>query len=1186
MIPVVVVVLAAVGVGGFLAWKWYTRLPERGSPKYVKYVAAFQVGVAVVDLGAADNTKDPAKAKDDEIGNLALSKLTEAIDTIPQEPAAWANRGLWYLRKSQFPEATRDLKQAEKLAPESVEIQRLLGWLARQKGDFSEAVKYFQKALGKDPNDLQTLYMLAETIQQENEPRADQEYLTLMNRGLEIRPNNFRLLRQKAKKAAKLGDRDALDGVIATYKRLAPTWSGDHAEEARTELAKLERESRGPLPADVDATITGLDYVLMPEGKYFRDAKEVDPAQDNIGESLQQFLRLDPMRASPSPPDLALDFAAATPPAEVAAAVKSERWDVALPVWLTQDQDPVLFVANAHAVRQAVGDYPALPFPGGAGGMAPSPSGVLAVDWNNDYRTGLLFAGAGGLRLFRQNEDGQFLDVDGKTKLDAETLGADYFGAWAADIEMDGDLDFIVAPRAGAPFVLRNNGDGTFQVVKCFSGVEGARAFVWADFDNDGAPDAAFLDAKGQLHVFANERAGIFRKWPTPDGLGKCLALAAADVTDDGVFDLLVLRDDGAVLRLSDKEKGKGWEVAELARWTDFPGGAEPGSFRLFVEDLDNNGALDLIVTGPQGTRIWLGDEHGKFSPLSIAMSESVFGVADLNADGRLDLLALSDAGQPVQRLSRGAKDYHWQVIRPLAEDRRKVEVQRNNRVNSYGLGGEIEIRSGLLVQKQRITGPVVHFGLGEQPKAAVARIQWPNGLFQAEFDVMANKTTSVPQRIHGSCPFLYTFDGSGMQFVCDFMWSTPLGMYINAQDKGGFLQTEEWIKIRGDQLVPRDGYYDVRVGANLWETHFFDHVALIVVDHPEYTEMHVDERFAVTPMKPQVYLTKPSRPVAHAWDDHGKDVTELVRAVDGKYLDTFEPGLFQGVARDHYVEVDLGDDAPKEGPLWLLAYGWVQPTDSSLNVAIEQGSHERPHALVLEIPDDKGGWKTARNDIGFPAGKNKTVMIRLDGIDGRPGVTRRFRLRTNMEIYWDALHYAEGLDAGQARQQHLLPHTAELRHRGVVQMSRANNSSPEIPHYDTLVSTSQYWRDLIGWYTRYGDVRELLAKVDDRYVIMNAGDELALRFAVPEGPPAGWKRDFVWISDGWVKDGNYNTRFSKTVLPLPAHDLSTYDKPPGRLKDDPVYQRFPEDWKKYHTRYVTPDVYEQGLRNFRRPKQ
>ncbi len=73
--------------------------------------------------------------------------------------------------------------------------------------------------------------------------------------------------------------------------------------------------------------------------------------------------------------------------------------------------------------------------------------------------------------------------------------------------------------------------------------------------------------------------------------------------------------------------------------------------------------------------------------------------------------------------------------------------------------------------------------------------------------------------------------------------------------------------------------------------------------------------------------------------DDAGADVTEVVRRLDGRYLDTFGRGAYQGVTRDHYVEVELGDDAPREGPLWLVAHGWIHPTDASINVAISQGS-------------------------------------------------------------------------------------------------------------------------------------------------------------------------------------------------------------------------------------------------------
>lgn len=126
-------------------------------------------------------------------------------------------------------------------------------------------------------------------------------------------------------------------------------------------------------------------------------------------------------------------------------------------------------------------------------------------------------------------------------------------------------------------------------------------------------------------------------------------------------------------------------------------------------------------------------------------------------------------------------------------------------------------------------------------------------------------------------------------------------------------------------------------------------------------------------------------------------------------------------------------------------------------------------------------------------------------------------------------------------------------------------------------------WPDLVGFYTRFGDVRPLLTAVDDRYVILNAGDEIALRFDAPAAPPAGWVRDYVFVSDGWEKDGDLNTSYSKTVHPLPSHDRPEYAEPwnagrVGPLAGDPVYQAHAQDWVDYHTRYVTPERFRRGV--------
>ena len=199
-------------------------------------------------------------------------------------------------------------------------------------------------------------------------------------------------------------------------------------------------------------------------------------------------------------------------------------------------------------------------------------------------------------------------------------------------------------------------------------------------------------------------------------------------------------------------------------------------------------------------------------------------------------------------------------------------------------------------------------------------------------------------------------------------------------------------------------------------------------------------------------------------------------------------------------------------------------------------------------------------------------------------GVPRRVRLRTNLEIYWDCITWAKGASkevVAAVKTKRLDPTVADLHYRGYSMINRPdpNAPAPEVPDYDKLMSSKQQWRDLIGYYTRYGDVRELLTKVDDRYVIVDSGDEMSMRYPEQPVPVAGWLRDYVLLGDGWIKDGDFNSTFSKTVLPLPYHAKSEYNDRPGRLEDEWVYKHHPEDWLNYHTRYVTPDVFQNSLR-------
>ena len=1112
-------------------------LPDRSSPQYNELVRTFYIALAALEVG-----------HDVE----ADSKLAQFTQLAPTEPAGWANWGLLALRQKNFDAAAERLERARSLAPDNSNIYYLVGLLESSRGKTAEAIAALRKSVELDPKNLIATYKLAEEVEREGD---EQEFQKLVQQIVAAQPDNLAALVELTRISAKQNFQGTAKSSLAKISARASTWP----PEVQQQVTALEQAMNSGDMRNVATRTSFLRNVLVRVPEYRRDLAAIKPPPGEEATPFRNFLKMETpiFKTAVADTETSFNF---TPIAS------TDKADWVGAIALSGTGAPVIATATAHEVRLASGAT--LPFPGGASNTPPSRAGVLQIDFSYDFKTDLVLAGVGGVRLFRQDSPSSFVDVTAETKLPAAVINGDYNGAWAADIEADGDLDIVLGARRGNVIVLRNNGDGTFTDIQPFAGVSGVTSFAWADFDGDGDPDAAFIDEIRLVHVFSNERQGQFSKRDLPFAFdtGPAVALGVADLNTDGVLDLVIARADGAIVRLSDKDHGAGWDVAEVAKVDNSFN--EPGV--LLIADLDNNGGLDLVFN----TYVLLSDENGKFVPFkNQAGVERAMDIADLNADGRLDLLAVAGE-RAVEGINSGKKNYHWQVVRPRA-----TTAVGDQRINPFGVGGEMEIRSGLLVQKQPITGPSLHFGLGDQTTADVIRVVWPNGSVRADFEAQADKEIVTEQRLKGSCPFLFAWNGKQMEFVKDAVpWSSAIGLRINTLGTARVEATEEWYKLRGDQLVPRDGYYDLRITAELWETYYYDQLSLMVVDHPADKDIFVDERFVIPAAKLAITTVNTPHPIASAVDDNGQDVTNVVNKLDGNYLDTFGRGKYQGVTRDHYVEIDLGNDAPASGPLLLIAHGWMHPTDSSINVAISQGQQEQARPLSLEVPDGKGGWETARANLGFPAGRKKICLFDLANVF-KPGTPRKLRLRTNLEVYWDLLEWAVPVPDAKPKITPLNPEVADLHYRGYSVITQANASSPEVPDYNRLSSSKQIWRDLIGYYTRFGDVRELLLRADDRYVIMNAGDEMSFRFAAPAPPPAGWVRDYVIVGDGWIKDGDYNSTFAKTVLPLPYHAKNLYDTPPGRLEDEWVYRQHPEDWQNFHTRYVTADIFQNAMR-------
>jgi hypothetical protein len=92
-------------------------------------------------------------------------------------------------------------------------------------------------------------------------------------------------------------------------------------------------------------------------------------------------------------------------------------------------------------------------------------------------------------------------------------------------------------------------------------------------------------------------------------------------------------------------------------------------------------------------------------------------------------------------------------------------------------------------------------------------------------------------------------------------------------------------------------------------------------------------------------------------------------------------------------------------------------------------------------------------------------------------------------------------------------------------------------------------------------------------YVIMAPGDETTIQFdaASARSVPAGWKRDFLLYTDGWIKDSDLNTAFGTTVGPLPFHGVKGYPYQAGEsYPTDTVHQKY---LREYDTRVVGSGV-------------
>ena len=801
-------------------------------------------------------------------------------------------------------------------------------------------------------------------------------------------------------------------------------------------------------------------------------------------------------------------------------------------------------------------------------------TGIVAGDYDNDGRADLLLLRESGCRLLHQGADGKFADVTSAAGLSTAPAGI-RSAAWV-DVDHDGDLDIVFTGSGSATRVERNNGDGTFTDITSSAGLSsapaGGIAIVPTDFDNRRDIDLLIVGDASAPALFQNRRDGTFLDVASAVGLpgrASYSAVAVGDVNKDGFTDFFFAHPDGAgVFAMSD---GRSAFTAESA-----PAGTGGATVAQFI-DYDNDGLLDLFLAGAAGPMLYR-NIGGRWSDVTrdagLAALEPASGrvvqmiAGDIDGDGDTDAIVRLDGGD-VRVWRNDGGNRHG-----------SLRVTLTSRVtNRSALGTKVEMRAGALRQKleRSSTTPAVApadllFGLGARTAADIVRVLWPSGILQTDIVTAtpaAGLTTQAMTELDrkpSSCPYLFTWNGTRFEFVTDFLGGGEMGDWV-APSAWNHPDPDEYVRIRGDQLAPRDGRYELRVTNELEEAMFLDRVQLLVIDHPRLVEVFPNEGLRDPPRPAfRIHATRGAHPPLRATDDHGHDVLAQISTLDRRYPDDFALSPIRGYAASHALTLDLGPGADNAV---LLLTGWTDYAFSTDNVAASQrGLAMQPP--IVQVRDASGTWQTAIADMGFPVGRPQTVVVDMAGRFRGP--SREVRIVTNMRIYWDQVLVETSGGTSSTRVTRLDPASAELRARGFSAETSPDGREPYGYEY-AKVTTASPWKTPAGRYTRYGDVLPLVRRTDDMFGIAAPGDEIALTFdaaAVP-APPPGWSRTFFLFADGYSKEMNIRSATPDAVAPLPFHAMRGYPySSPERYPDTPAHLDY---LARYNTRIVAAPV-------------
>ncbi len=263
--------------------------------------------------------------------------------------------------------------------------------------------------------------------------------------------------------------------------------------------------------------------------------------------------------------------------------------------------------------------------------IGPRGRAAVAADLDKDGDMDLLIANSNNAsyRVMRNQGGGTFTSFG---------FGSSWtFDVDGGDLDGDGDMDVVAANAVSQQTdILLNNGNGTFATSHVGQ-ANISRGVRVADLDNDGDLDFIISNGDADTEVFLNNGDASFTTATVPgDSREK---LDVGDLNGDGYIDAIISGLSLPQLILLNNGDGS-FATSTFGSGT---------SRAVAIGDLDGDGDLDAIIANNGAEEIWINNGDATFTSSSFGTGDSEdLAIGDLDGDGDLDAI-IGNFAEPQQ---------------------------------------------------------------------------------------------------------------------------------------------------------------------------------------------------------------------------------------------------------------------------------------------------------------------------------------------------------------------------------------------------------------------------------------------------------------------------------------------------------------------------------------------------------